>query len=172
MNNAYPEKPTVPYQATHVDMDDVIGYMSVMDAPVEVKRATYVIFRNESANGHAGVNNNYVGAQADGRRWDAKWDDYIVGIVEERENNGGDRLFLAFEGYETSVDFLLDEVESRGLYVGGTTHLVTHVSIADDVALAQAYYREWVTGRADAKLPLNVQSSFTSMYRQARELFT
>lgn len=172
MESAYPEKPMVPYQATHVDMDDVIGYLSVIDAPVEVKRATYVIFRNESANGHAGVNNNYVGAQADGRRWDPKWDDEIVGIVAERENNGGERLFLAFADYETSVDFLVDEVTSRGLYVGGKTHLVTHVDVPDEVSLARAYYREWVTGNANAPLPLAVQSSFLSMYRQARELFT
>jgi hypothetical protein len=171
MENAYGEKPMVPYRATTVDMSDVIDYLQVQDMPVEVKRATYIIFRNESANGHAGVNNNYVGAQADGRRWDAKWDDYIVGIVEEWENNGGDRLFLAFDSWETSVDFLADRVEERGLYVGGTTHLVVHMTVADEKDLAIAYEREWVTGNAEAKVPLAVFSSIASMYRQAREDF-
>jgi hypothetical protein len=39
------------------------------DQATNVKRASYVMFRNESGNGAKGINNNYCGAQADSGRW-------------------------------------------------------------------------------------------------------
>ena len=111
MANAYPDKPSIEYQHTTVKMDDVVGYLQGLAIPAEVKRTTYVIFRNESANGSAGINNNYVGAQADGGRWPPKFDDLIVGTVTKRENgtNRG-RIFVAFDSWHVSVDFLADRV--------------------------------------------------------------
>jgi hypothetical protein len=145
--NAYPEKPELPYQQTSVAMTDVIAYLKSQPLPAEVKHSTYVIFRNESGNGRSGVNNNYFGAQADGGRWPAKFDERIVGTVTKTENvTGKVRIFVAFASWTDSIDFLADRVAGRGLFVGGTTSRVLTMKIDSPDDLVRAYHKEWVTG--------------------------
>lgn len=174
LHNAYPEKPVVPYLHTTVDMNDVILYMKTTPIvyPVEVLRSSYVIFRNESANGADGINNNYVGMQADGNRWDDQWTSKIVGVVDLLENKGRERLFCALDNWHDSVDLLLSEVLSRGIFIGGETNYITHVEVQDESGLVTAYYREWVRGNATVVPPADVLASFYSMYAQAVEHFT
>ena len=173
LENAYPELPSMPFERTTVPMAQVIAYMQGLDAPVEQKRSAYVVFRNESANGNSGINNNYVGAQADGARWPPEFDAKIVGTVTMPENQTGrERIFVAFSSFSDSVDFLINRVAERGLYVGGTTHLVLTMQVNDQNDLARAYYKEWVTGSPDAEPDDQVLASFLSMYGQAASLFT
>lgn len=170
--NAYPALPELPYEHTTVTMLDVIAYLHVLTVPTEVKRAAYILFRNESANGSKGINNNYAGVQADGGPWPAQWDAAIVGTVVLTENGTGKkRRFVAFRHWQDSVDFLVDRVQSRGLYVGGTTHLVVQMHVANDHYLARAYTKEWVTGSAGAEPNAQALGSFLSMYGQAAALF-
>lgn len=171
--NFYPDKPSVPFAACTIPMQQVITYLTGLDLPVEVKRSTYVVFRNESANGEKGFNGNFVGAQADSGRWPSELDPLIVGVVTVAENQTGrERLFLAFGHWSDSVDFLADRVAARGLYVGGTTHLILKMAVNDKHDLAIAYHKEWVTGSA-ASEPSDAEiESFESMYGQAVGYFT
>ena len=50
-------------------MGQVVQDLKALDYPVEVKKAGYIIFRIESANGTSGINENYCGFQADSGRW-------------------------------------------------------------------------------------------------------
>ena len=163
--NAYPEKPSLDYEPTTVPMAEVVAYLSGLNIPVEVKRAAYVVFRIESGNGQHGINNNYIGAQADGNRWPAKWDSAIIGTVTMPENQTGkERIFCAFASWHTSCDLLADRLQARGLYVGAP-------GINSDTTLAEAYYRQWVTGNPQAAAPAAVLASFASMYGQSLALF-
>lgn len=165
MRNAYPEKAMLEYRRTQVPMADVIDYMKITPAPVEARRMAYIMFRNESANGQSGVNHNYVGAQADGARWPARWDNQIAGIVRTPENGTGlARLFLAFYTWKTSVDLLVAEVIERGMFVGA-------VDVPDPVALELKYLREWVYGNPHAEPTPQQAEGFASMYAQAMALF-
>lgn len=172
MKNYYPEKPFLPYQRTQVDMPLVVEYLQKAIAPAEQKRSTYIIFRNESANGKSGINNNYAGIQADSGRWPAIYDERIIGVVAKAENQTGKiRVFCAFEDFTVSVDFLLGRVAARGLYVGGTTHKITHTYIDNAAELAVAYKREWVKGNPYYNPTKDEVNAFLSMYRQAAKLF-
>lgn len=172
MKNYYEDKPFVPYRKSVVEMGLVVDYLKKADAPVEVKRAAYIVFRFESGNGQKGLNNNFIGAQADSGRWPVKFDNMITGVVQKAENGtNNDRLFIQFASWYNSIDFLLDWVESRGLYVGGIETRVTKVPINDPRGLAIAYKRSWVTGNKKY-VPTEAEiSSFLSMYRQAAKLF-
>jgi hypothetical protein len=178
MVNYYPEKPDVAYRKTQVEMSLVISYLQKAIAPVEHKRSAYIMFRNESTNGKSGVNNNYAGIQADSGRWPAIYDDRITGVVTKTENGTGKiRLFCAFADYTASLDFLLERVKARGLYVGGTTHKITNVYVDSPETLALTYKREWVTGNPKANFVVDQNgesaelNNFLSMYRQAAKLF-
>ncbi len=170
--NAYPEKPSLSLQLTTVAMPAVIAHLTAMTIPTEVKRSTYVIFRNESGNGSHGINNNFVGAQADGGRWPPKWDDRIIGTVTERENQTNkERIFIAFAASTDSVEFLADRVATRGLFVGGETQQVLTMAISTPDDLARAYHKEWVTGSPGAEPSAADVASFLSMYQQAKTHF-
>ena len=172
MPNAYPELPVLAFAATTVAMPDVIAYLRTLDCPTEVKRAAYIMFRIESGNGAHGVNNNYVGAQADGGRWPAQFDPLIEGTVVKTENQTGkERIFVAFKSWHGSVDFLVDRVEQRGLFVGGTTHKVVTMTIADEHELARAYFKEWVTGSAAREPDAGTLATVVSIYGQAKGHF-
>ncbi len=172
MTNAYPELQDVRYQHTTVPMAEVVTYLQGLAAPAEVKRATYIIFRIESANGQKGINNNYVGAQADSGRWPDSLDALFSGTVTMPENQTGKvRIFLAFAAWTGSVDFLRDRVTARGLYVGGTTHVVLAMNVTDAHALARAYQKEWVQGSATAEPSAQALADILSMYGQAERLF-
>lgn len=171
MKNYYTDKLIVQYKRTTVSMLDVIAYLDDLSINVEVKRAAYIIFRIESANGKSGVNNNYVGMQADSARWPAKYDKLISGIVKLKENNGKIRLFCALTSWTACVDFLTDRITARGLYVGGTTHLVINMRIDNATDWAIGYKREWVTGIATYQPSQDEINSILSMYSQAEKLF-
>lgn len=170
--NAYPELPSLPYMPTSVAMAEVIGALAVIEAPVEVKRSAYVMFRNESGNGKSGINNNYVGAQADSGRWPDKLTPLFYGVVIKEENQTGKtRLFLAFRDLSGCLSFLCERVQSRGLYVGGTTHLVLTMDVGTPTDLCVAYTREWVKGSATAEPDAQAMSNFLSMFSQAAAFF-
>jgi hypothetical protein len=143
--NYYPEKKAIPYKRTTIDMDLVIAYLRSMPVPVEVKKAAYIIFRFESNNGKKGLNHNYVGAQADSGRWPEKYDLRIEGVVYTKENGTGkQRIFVAFRSWMDSIEFLVERVRTRGLYIGEVETLITKKSVANQVTLADAYAQRWI----------------------------
>jgi hypothetical protein len=145
MKNSYPEKPEVKYQKTTVEMGLVVAYLQSLQVPSEVKRAAYVMFRNESGNGSKGLNNNYAGVQADSGRWPSKWDESIVGTFAKAENGSGIvRLFVAFRSWQDNINFLVDRVEDRGIYVGGFERLITKKNVTDQIDLKTAYKRGYI----------------------------
>lgn len=169
--NAYSEKLLLPYKKTVVKMDDVIECLDKLQADTEVKRAAYVMFRNESANGTCGINENYTGIQADSGRWPAEFDKIITGVVRKKENKGIIRYFVAFENVNGNLDMLINRVAKRGLYIGGATHKIWPQQINDSTTLARAYYKEWCKGNIAAE-PSDLEvANFNSMYRQATQLF-
>lgn len=173
LKNAYPEKPLIPYKKTTVEMAQAIKDIRILEGLPEQKRMTYLIFRNESGNGQSGLNFNFCGFQADGGRWDSKFDSLISGVVSKIENGTGkQRLFLAFNDVSGCIEMLLDRVKGRGLYVGGTTHKIwkDHL-ITDATDLCSAYIKEWVRGSESATPSLDELKSFLSMYKQATVLF-
>lgn len=173
MKNAYEDKPVLQYRRTQVEMGAVVGHLQSLQAPSEVKRAAYIMFRYESANGRSGINENYVGAQADSGRWPAKFDDKIIGTVVKNENGTGkQRIFLAFSSWRDSVDFLVERVENRGLYVGGYARLVAKMNVTTPEELCKAYKRDWVTGRKTYNPTDEEMAGFLSMYRQAEKIFS
>jgi len=171
--NAYPELPIIPYEKTQVNLNDVVSFLSTHQCSLDVKRACYVIFRNESANGLKGINNNYAGVQADSGRWPDLLTKYIIGVVQLKENRTGKtRLFCAFSSFEASVLFLIDRIEKRGLYIGGICNKIVHMPINNVNDLAAAYYKSWVTGEASYNPTEEETASFKSMYTQAERLLS
>lgn len=163
--NAYPELPHLPYEHTIVPMAEVIAYLASQPCAQEVKRMAYIMFRNESGNGQHGINNNYCGIQADGSRWPDQCTPMFSGTVTQTENGTGKtRIFLAFHQWQDCVAMLLNRVQGRGLYIGAP-------GISTEHDLAQAYYRQWVTGNPRAVMPHQDASNFESMYGQACALF-
>lgn len=172
LKNFYPGLPILPYQRTRVQMPDVIAYLQSMQIPAKVKRSTYVTFRNESANGSAGINNNYIGFQSDSGKWQAKYDKYFSGTCIKVENRTGkERGFLCFKQWHDSIDILADKITDRGIFIGGTTHFITHVFIDDVTELAEVYLKEWVTGSVKYTPTDEEIGNFVSMYNQAVKLF-
>lgn len=169
--NAYSEKPLLPYRKTVVSMDDVIECLGNLEVDEEIKRAAYVMFRNESANGTCGINENYTGIQADSGRWPAEFDESIVGVVKKQENKGIIRYFIAFANVNGNINMLINRVQKRGLYVGGSTYKIWPQQISDSTTLARAYYKEWCKGSANAEPSALEVKNFISMYRQATQLF-
>jgi len=172
-NKAYPLLPQLPYKKTSIDMDSVIAYIKTLEVPLEVKRATYLIFRNEGANGTAGVQNNYIGLQSDGDKFPNKYSVHFTGYCIENENlTGKSRGFLCFDSWKASVDILSDEIATRGLYVGGKINS-PYVSFTDvtEANFCQAYEDLWVYGDKNYKPTAIEISDFNSMYSQAKKLF-
>lgn len=172
MINAYPELPIVPYEKTLVPMHEVISCLQAMDADPEVRRAAYILFREESANGERGVNNNYCGMQADGSRWPESLTHYFVGVAAEPENGTGRmRLFLAFATWQDCVACLVDRVKARGLYIGALALPISHMQVTDETALVRAYVKEWARGNRDAEPSADTITAWREMYGQAAALF-
>ena len=153
-------------------MARVIAFLKDDDAPAEVKRMAYIMFRNESANGQSGICNNYCGFQADSGRWQADFDKLIEGVVVKTENGTGkQRLFLAFYSINGCLSMLLNRVQGRGLFVGGTTSKIWNRKIINSTDLARAYKKEWVIGDVKAEPNATELKNFLSMYKQASTLF-
>jgi hypothetical protein len=168
--NFYPGKPQLGYKKTIVSLEKVADYLNTTGYPVEVKRATYVIFGIESGNGQHGINNNYCGAQADSGKWPGKYDGFIVGTVLQYENGTGKlRRFLAFSDYTASIMFLADRLLHRGIYIGGTTYKIVKMTPQSPAELALAYTREWITGNPKSNLDLNILKAVVSRYNDAKK---
>lgn len=143
--NFYPDKPLVTYQKTTIDMKLVIPYIKSVEEDKEVKRSAYIIFRNESGNGSKGLNNNFVGAQADSGRWPTKFDPYITGVVPKTENGtNSPRLFVQFASWEDSVNFLLERIRDRGIYIGGYERKTTQKNVLDQISLKESYAKGYI----------------------------
>jgi len=168
VRNAYPELPVLTFERTSVAMADVVRQISSAAVTVPIKRAAYVIFRNESGNGRKGINNNFIGLQADGNRVEDKWIPFIIGTCVRAENRTGRRRrFVCFENWTTSVDFLADKVSARGLYVGGYAHEYAKMKVETDDDWPLAYWREWVKGSRTARIPRAKKDGLLSQYRDA-----
>lgn len=172
IQNAYPEKPVIAYQKTKVEMGLVVAYIQSLPVSAELKRAAYVFFRIESANGNSGVNNNYAGIQADGARWPEAFDIKITGTCTTGENGTGHiRRFVCFGSWKDSIDFTIANADRRDMYVSGKTWKYTKLQVKTPTTLCTAYKREWVTGNPKYKPTQDELSGFLSMYRQAEKIF-
>lgn len=172
IKNAYPELPVVPYMKTKVGMPLVVAYLQKLDEFPEVKRAAYIFFRIESANGSKGVNNNYAGVQADGARWPGEYDRLFKATTVLPENGTNKpRRFLVFDTWEDSVNFTVENVARRGMYIGGQTWKVSTLKVNSITDLLTAYKREWVTGNSKYTIKPDELAPFVSMYTQAKKLF-
>lgn len=172
VHNAYPELPVLDFLRTSVAMTDVVHYIAGTQTAVPVKRAAYVIFRNESGNGQKGINNNYIGLQADGNRLADKWTPAIAGTCVHAENMTGRlRRFVCLRNWTTCIDILADKVSTRGLYVGGYAHPYANMQVNSDNDWPLAYWREWVQGDGHAQIPAAEKNSLLSEYRDAVHAF-
>jgi hypothetical protein len=48
IRNSYPEKPVELFHRVSAEMGDIIAKIKKLNVPVEVKRAAYIIVRNET----------------------------------------------------------------------------------------------------------------------------
>jgi len=162
VKNFYPQFPEVPYQKTKVEMLVVVlGARSLVGKwTKEVVRSAYVIFRNESANGNAGVNNNYIGLQADNAKWEGLDLTNVVGTSVKVDGAGDNRRFIAFnsKGAETCFDFLCYKVNQRGMFIGAPG-----INTADD--LYDAYQKKWVSNPKEDTA--EARADFKSLYKSA-----
>lgn len=168
MKNAYPELPELPYLKTKVSEALVIEYIESRPLITEVKRAAWILFAIESGHGKKGVCNNYVGAQADGNRLASRWDVHIVGTCITPENmTGQPRRFVCFDSWKASVDFVINAVVARGMYVGGMSHPYSkNMPVKTPTDAGRAYWKEWVTG-SNTEPPQSELDDFISLYKTA-----
>ena len=172
VRNAYPELPVLPFARTNVAMAAVVDYLSATAAAVPVKRAAYVIFRNESAAGRKGINNNYIGLQADGGRQADKWTPSFAGTCVHAENMTGKlRRFICFKDWQACIDILCEKIGLRGLYVGGYAHPYANTQIKTDDDWPLAYWREWVEGDGAAQIPAADKNGLLAQYQVAVSAF-
>lgn len=118
VNNSYPELPEIPYKKTSVQMPDVVIFAKTLIGKYKIQsvRMAYAIFRNESANGSRGVNNNYAGVQADVGRW-KNLPGAPVGTCTKVDSGGANRRFLCFDtdGYKICFELLCIKIENRNM---------------------------------------------------------
>lgn len=170
--NYYPELPVVPVKSTTVNRQLVINYLQQLNEPVAVKRAAYFFFAQEAGHGTKGINNNYAGVQADSGRWGSPWDAVFAATTVAKENGTSKtRRFVVFDTWQKSIDFLVERVKKRGLYIGGFANPRVNMPIATVNDFVRAYYKEWVTGNAKAEPSATQFSNLTSVYNSAAKLF-
>ena len=174
INKAYTSLRVLPPKVTVIDMPTVINYIQNHDYyTTEEKRMAYIIFRNESLNGHKGINNNYIGFQCDGGVWPSQYTKYFIGYCIEKETlTCKERGFLCFSKWQDSIDIILDEVENRKMYIGGniTSPYVGFSTVTRD-NICRAYEDLWVYGNKEY-IPTKIEiKDFDSMYEQATLLF-
>ena len=152
VKNSYPELPEIPYQKTSCKMDDVIAFGKTLGYTISVLSVAYAIFRNESANGSRGVNNNYAGIQADVGKW-SNLPGSPIGTCVKIDSGGDNRRFLCFspeDGYKVSFALLCAKVEKRGIYT------------------AADYFAKWV---GNTNQPQSAINNFNSMVEQGKKKF-
>ena len=166
--NSYPKFLVLSYAKTTLPMSDLVSYLNTQgDISKEVKIALYIMWVNESARGKAGINNNYGGFQADVGHWPSKFDDFINGTCVKTDNGGHRRRFLCFTDWQSCVAMFKGIIVDRGLYVGGTTTKIVHMSVDTPERWGWAYYREWVTGSPSAIPSSDIIRSLGSLYHEA-----
>jgi len=173
LRNSYPEKLIVPFLKTSVEMGAIVSELRALPFPNEVKRATYVIIRNETANGKSVINHtNLSGAQGDSGRWPSKWDNAITSVCIKKENQTGrERIFLVFDTLANGIAFICDRVQAKGIFIGENVngkYYKGQVRTPDQ--LADAYQDEWVHGKDHKPSQVEI-ANFKSMYNQAVKLF-
>ncbi len=173
VKNYYPEKPIVPFESVTVPMDTIINAIKASNLPVHVQRASYIIIRNETGNGHSVVNGtNPGGVQSDSGQWPEKWNDSIVATCVHAEGRTGkERGFVVFDTLENGVKFICERLQARGIFIGGFASKIAKMQINTPNDLASAYYKEWVEGDALYHLTDDELDDFLSMYKQAEKIF-
>jgi len=174
VKNFYPTKPVIDFKSVSVEMGNIILAIKASSVPLEVKRSTYIIIRNESANGHSVVNGtNPGGVQSDSGQWPTKWDASIVATSVKAENRTGkERGFVVFDTLNSGIAFMCERIQARGIYLGGTTKKITNYTIDTVSTLCKAYYQEWVEGDAQYHPTDTELDDFVSMYNQAVKIFS
>lgn len=164
VKNYYPQLPEIPYKRTSVPMHMVVDYANTITKySLEVKRMAYCMFRNESANGAKGVNNNYAGIQADCGKWTG-----LVGAVATsvRVDSGKKlRRFICFNeatGYMDTFNFLCNKVANRGMYIGAE-------GITDIDDLVRIYLKKWV-GRTNTTPSQAEIRNWDILYNSAKQV--
>ena len=165
MKNFYTEFPEVPYKKTSVEMPVLVLFARslVGKYPLEVVRVAYCMFRNESANGKNGVNNNYGGIQADNAVWEGLDLTNVIGTSVKVDNFGDTRRFICFNenGYKTCFDFMCYKVQQRGMYIGANL-------IETPLQVAFSYQRKWVgLDPKQIKSDSDDTKNFLSLYNSA-----
>lgn len=168
MKNFYSQFPEVPYKKTSVTMDDVVTFANTLKSKynIEVIRTAYCMFRNESANGMLGVNNNYSGIQADNAVWEGLPLDNVIGTSVKKDNFGDVRRFIAFneDGYRSCFEFSCYKAHQRGMYIGAE-------GITSTTLLAVEYLVKWVgLKREIAKNKITDIENFKSLYKSSTKL--
>lgn len=142
VKNYYPQFPEQLYQRTSIDMTTVVIFARSLVSKYsrEVVRTAYCIFRNESANGKSGVNNNYIGLQADNAQWEGLDLTDVTGTSVKTDGAGDTRRFICFNenGYAACFEFLCYKVQERGMYIGAP-------GINNTGDLAEIYQKKWVS---------------------------
>ncbi|MBS1579075.1 MAG: hypothetical protein JST29_05495 [Bacteroidetes bacterium] len=168
VRNAYPSLPEVAYQQTVTPKQDIVDYIAQQNITQEVMAAVYMITCNESRSGKAGINNNITGTQADGNKLGNGFDDKVIATTVIAENMTGDqRRFCVFANWQDSVDYLINRVQGRGLYIGGYAHPYANMQINSVADFARAYTKEWVRGDGSAEPKWADEVDFIAGYEKA-----
>jgi hypothetical protein len=172
IHNAYPDLPVLNYVHTTVAMQDVVTLIGQSASTIAIKRASYVLLHNESTGGQNGINNNYIGLQADGDRHAPKYTSFFSGTCLHRENMTGNwRRFICFKSWQGCVQVLCGMVDDRGLYVGGYANPYANMQINTVDQWPLGYYREWVEGSETVDIPPNDKADLLKQYQTAISLF-
>jgi hypothetical protein len=172
-SNFYPSLPTIPFMSVKVEMGAIIDAIKKAPHPLEVKRAGYIIVRNETLNGLKTVNGtNICGAQSDCGKWQQQYDSTIIATCIKNENlTGKTRGFVVFDSLDSGIIFLLDRIQAKGIFIGEKIDGRYHKGdVCTPEQLADAYEDEWVYGE-DHKTTVQEVKDFTSMYNQAKKIF-
>ena len=175
VHNAYPELPELDCQPTQLSEAEVVDFMKTTLAsqyPLECLLAAFTIWFEESDGGKKGINGNYAGVQADGAQLKAPWDGEVIGTVLVRENMTGDmRRFVVFNNWQTGIQYEVDRLYMRGLYIGGYAHPYANQKVTDVRSLAICYGKEWVQGDKNYQMPEDDIADFALAYYRAQQKF-
>ncbi len=179
-NNSYAgQLQEIAYQAIPVSRDDLRTYIDSTNYNAEQKTSVMTLIRNEGSSDSTGkykfgINNNFGGIQADVDKWPRKWEPHFVGVVHEHDRNGDYRWFIAFDTWQSCVDFMLERTKDRGIYVGGYAKVYAKTIIDSVDTFITAYYQEWVRGEhiLSKPIPSDEYSDLLKIYKQEYKYFS
>ena len=116
-----------------------------------------------------GMNNNLVNAQSDGDLWPSKFNKYFTGSFFTKG-----RWFLAFDTWQHSIDLMLEQVKTRGMYIGGYAPVYAKTYIDSVDTFVNSYYKEWVRGETNPTVPIDNDTfkGIKSIYNQEYKYFS